>query len=175
MQTPDTAVITIRPADGPGDLAAVRALCWDYRAHLRSISTSEAELVATFYPEAKYHALMDTLESVHARPTGTILVAELHGNVVGCGMSHALDERTSEIKRLFVAPHGRGHGAAKGLMTALLQQARTDGFARVVLDTSRSLTAARALYTSLGMAERGPYQDIPDNALAQLLFFEATL
>ncbi len=169
------ATIKIRPNTLPSDLDAVRALCWDYRAHLQNLSDTEAGLVATFYPEPKYRALMETLETEHARPQGIILLAELNGQIIGCGMSRAIDPQTSEIKRLFVTAEGRGHGIARRLMTALMDQARDDGYARVVLDTSRNLTAARALYAAMGLQERGPYQDIPAHALPHLIFFEALL
>lgn len=165
----------IRPATTAQDLAAVRQLCWDYRDHLREVSSVDARLTETFYPVPKYAALMESLADAHARPHGIILLAELDGAPVGCAMSHALDAETSEIKRLFVAPQARGHRIARKLVAALMAQARRDGFSRVVLDTSVTLTAARALYASLGFAERGPYQDIPAEALPHLLFFEAPL
>ncbi|MEH6738251.1 MAG: GNAT family N-acetyltransferase [Sulfitobacter sp.] len=165
----------IRPATSPTDLEAVRKLCWDYRTHLASVSPIEAELTETFYPVPKYAALMDALETEHARPQGIILLAELDGAPVGCAMTHALDPQTSEIKRVFVAPEARGHGIARKLIDALMDQARTDGYSRVVLDTSVNLGPARALYANLGFSERGPYQDTPEDALPHLLFFEAPL
>ncbi|KEJ89573.1 acetyltransferase [Sulfitobacter donghicola DSW-25 = KCTC 12864 = JCM 14565] len=165
----------IRPATSPADLEAVRKLCWDYRTHLASVSPIEAELTETFYPVPKYTALMDALEHTHARPNGIILIATLDGAPVGCAMTHALDPETSEIKRLFVAPQARGHGAARKLIHALMDQARSDGFKRIVLDTSVNLAPARALYASLGFSERGPYQDVPEIALPHLFFFEAPL
>ena len=166
---------TIRPATTPEDLAAVRQLCWDYRAHLAASSPTDAELTETFYPVPKYTALMDSLETLHARPTGIILLAEHAGAPVACAMSHALFPDTSEIKRLYVAPQARGLGLARALVNALTEQAREDGFARVVLDTSRSLAPARALYAAMGFAERDAYQDIPASALPHLVFFEKPL
>lgn len=165
----------IRPATSPADLDAVRKLCWDYRTHLAGVSPIEAELTETFYPAPKYSALMDGLETEHARPQGIILLAELDGAPVGCGMTHALDPETSEIKRLFVAPDARGHGIARKLIAALMDQARADGYARVVLDTSVNLGPARALYANLGFTQRGPYQDVPETALPHLVFFEVPL
>ena len=165
----------IRPATTPTDLAAVRQLCWEYRAHLMDLSETDAEITRTFYPEPKYTALMDNLAQEHARPHGIILLAERGGVPIGCAMSHAVDSLTSEIKRVFVSPSCRGQGTARALMQALMEQARDDGFARVVLDTSVNLHAARALYTALGFAARGPYQEIPAAVLPHLLFFEANL
>ncbi|QUJ77789.1 GNAT family N-acetyltransferase [Sulfitobacter albidus] len=167
--------VQIVPATTEADLAAVRALCWDYRAGLIATSAEDARITETFYPIPKYTVLMDRLAAEHARPQGQILLARLDGAPVGCAMSHALDPKTSEIKRLYVSPAARSHGIARRLVTQLMAQARDDGFSRVVLDTSQRLTAARALYARLGFAERGPYQDIPEHALPHLVFFEAPL
>jgi GNAT superfamily N-acetyltransferase len=169
---PQTA---IRPATTSADLAAVRQLCWDFHAFLRGVSDVDADMTDTFYPVPKYTDLMDRLDTIHARPQGIILLAELDGAPVGCGMSHALDPATSEVKRLYVKPQARGHGLARKLVSALVAQAADDGFNRVVLDTSISLTAARALYASLGFVARGPYQETPASALPHLLFFEKAL
>ncbi len=167
--------IAIRPATTAEDIAAVRRLCCDYRSHLSGVSAIDAQLTETFYPVPKYTALMDALEQIHARPTGIILLAKLDQSPVACAMIHALDPDTAEIKRVYVAPAARRQGIARKLMLALMDSARSDGYARVVLDTSLTLGPARALYTSLGFAERDPYQDLPAEALPHLIFFEARL
>lgn len=165
----------IRPASTSADLAAVRRLCWDYRSHLSSVSAIDAQLTETFYPVPKYTTLMDALEQIHARPTGIILLAELDQIPVACAMIHALGPDTAEIKRVYVAPAARRQGVARKIMLALMDRARADGYARVVLDTSANLGPARALYASLGFTERGPYQELPAEALPHLIFFEAKL
>jgi putative acetyltransferase len=165
----------IRPATTDADMDAVRQLCWDYRAHLCAVSPIEAGITETFYPVPKYTALMEGLAQTHARPQGIILLASQNGTPAGCGMSHALDATTSEIKRLFVAPQARGHGIAARLMEELTAQARADGFARLVLDTSVNLGPARALYTRLGFQSCPPYQPIPEAVLPHLVFFEKPL
>lgn len=167
--------LCIAPAISAEDIAAVQQLCWDYRSHLASVSPVEAKLTETFYPIPKYNALMATLETEHSRPQGIMLLAKLNGAPAGCAMSHALDPLSSEIKRLFVAPCARGHGIARKLVEGLMEQAHNDGFTRVLLDTSLNLGPARALYASMGFSERGPYQDIPAEALPHLVFFEAAL
>ena len=50
------ADVTIEPATTPEDLAAVRELCWAYRAYLRDFAPAERRITEVFYPEAKYAA-----------------------------------------------------------------------------------------------------------------------
>jgi GNAT superfamily N-acetyltransferase len=168
--------ITIKQASEPADLDAVRALCWDYRQFLLTHSDIDREITETFYPVPKYAALMADLPRIHARPAGVMLLAlDAAGQPVGCGMIHPLDPRTSEIKRVFVTDAARGKRVASTLCEALITQARNDGFERVVLDTSRTLTAAQALYARLGFEARGPYQPIPADIVQDLRFYELSL
>ena len=69
----------------------------------------------------------------------------------------------------------RGAGAGEALCTALIDQARTDGYRTLLLDTSKAFTGARALYKRLGFRERGPYQPVPDIAKDLLCYYEFTL
>ena len=165
----------IRAAQSSADLNAVRSLCWAYRDYLLNFAPAEREMTEVFYPEAKYREVMTELPQLHARPRGIILLAEVEGTVVGCGMSHPLTDSVSEIKRLYVTDAARGTGAGKAICAALIQQARDDGFDQVMLDTSRSFAAARALYTRLGFAERGPYQPLPALAQDLVVFYELSL
>jgi GNAT superfamily N-acetyltransferase len=167
--------ITLSPAVSAKDLAAVRALCWDYHSFLLNNSDIDHAITETFYPAPKYEALMQGLAQEHARPQGIILLARLGDRAVGCGMTHGLDAQTSEIKRVFVSDAARGKGVAAQLCTALMDQARADGFTRMVLDTSRTLTGAQRLYTKLGFTPRGPYQPMPADVLPDLLFYEIAL
>ncbi len=167
----------IAPAVSDRDLEAVRRLCWAYREFLLNHTPVDRRITETFYPVPKYEALMARLPQEHARPRGIILLAREGpgGKALGCGMTHGLDRRTAEIKRVFVRPEARGRGIAAALCDRLVTQAREDGYARVVLDTSRSLAGAQALYDGLGFARRGPYQKIPEDLLPHLLFFERRL
>lgn len=167
---------TLRPATTPDDIAAVQKLCWAYRDYLTALEGVSAEVTSAFHPDTKYRALMESLPHLHARPTGLILLArDGAGTPTGCGMSHPLDAQTCEIKRVFVTPAARGIGLAAQICETLVEQARTDGFHRVVLDTHRLLRPAQRLYTRLGFQQRGPYQPIADTALPELVFYEKPL
>lgn len=168
--------ISLTAVTSAEDLDAVRALCWDYRTFLMDNNPVDLEITERFYPEPKYTTLMDGLAAEHARPKGIILLArDAYGTPAGCGMSHALDAQTSEIKRVFVPETHRSQGIAGQLCTALVDQAKADGFTRVVLDTSTHLPGAKHLYAKLGFAARGPYQPMPEDLIPHLLFFEKPL
>lgn len=167
---------TITHATAASDIAAVKELCWAYRQFLFEFTEVDRLITETFYPKPKYAALMEGLEAEHARPNGAILLARLaDGTPVGCGMIHAISPDSSEIKRVFVTDRARGHGVADAICSALIDQARADGFSRMVLDTSKTLSAAQRLYTKLGFVPCAPYQSIPEDMLPHLLFYEKAL
>jgi DNA-binding MarR family transcriptional regulator len=88
-------------------------------------------------------------------PSGSFLVARLDGEPVGCGGLKTLDRETGEIKRVWTAASARGIGVAGRIMQRLEELAKEQGFARLRLDTNRSLVEAQALYRKLGYQEIG--------------------
>jgi len=94
-------------------------------------------------------------------PSGSFLVARLDGEPVGCGGLKTLDRETGEVKRVWTAASARGIGVAGRIMQRLEELAKEQGFARLRLDTNRSLTEAQALYRKLGYHEIGRYNDNP--------------
>ena len=94
-------------------------------------------------------------------PTGRFLVARNDDEVVGCGALLRVDERTAEIKRMWVAPGWRGAGIGARLLAALEHEAADAGYTRVVLDTNAVLSEAIALYERSGYAPAERYNDNP--------------
>ena len=95
-------------------------------------------------------------------PAGSLLVAYLHREPVGCGaVKHHRDQGWSEIKRVWVADSVRGLGLGRRLLAELEGRARAAGSSTVRLDTHRSLTEAAALYRSAGYREIAAYNDNP--------------
>ncbi|WP_298912465.1 GNAT family N-acetyltransferase [uncultured Roseobacter sp.] len=169
------AGISIRAADMPRDLPAVQSLCWAYRDYLLNFNPNMRKLASVFYPEDAYRTLMADLPVKHARPKGIIFLAERDSVPVGCGMSHPLNGSDTEIKRVFVTDAARGSGAGKMVSQALIDQARADGYARILLDTNKEFEGARKLYEKLGFVERGPYSELPPGTEASLVFYEFIL
>jgi amino-acid N-acetyltransferase len=59
------------------------------------------------------------------------VVAELDGQIVGCGALHVLWADLGEVRTLAVHPDHRGHGVGADLLTALIGQARRLGLERL--------------------------------------------
>jgi GNAT superfamily N-acetyltransferase len=90
-------------------------------------------------------------------PWGLFLIARLDAVPVGCGGFKRMAPDTAEVKHLWVAPEHRGLGVARRLLEALEDAAVRAGYRRMVLDTSRHLTEAVALYHRSGYVEIAPY------------------
>ncbi|MGH3631552.1 MAG: amino-acid N-acetyltransferase [Sciscionella sp.] len=70
-------------------------------------------------------------------------VAELDGDLVGCGALHVLWEDLAEIRTLAVRQAVVGHGAGHALVARLIDLARELGLARIFVLTFETLFFAR--------------------------------
>jgi len=97
-----------------------------------------------------------------APPTGVCLVGfGDDGTPLAVGAVKRLDDRTGEIKRMYVAPEGRSRGLARALLEALERAAGDLGYTRLRLDTGPRQPHARALYLSAGYREIANYNANP--------------
>jgi DNA-binding MarR family transcriptional regulator len=95
----------------------------------------------------------------YAEPSGLLMLARLRGEPIGCGALKFGPGHATEIKRMWIAPDGRGLGVGRRLLTALEDEARRRGARTVRLDSNRNLTEAIALYRSAGYAEIPAFND----------------
>jgi uncharacterized protein (DUF952 family)/GNAT superfamily N-acetyltransferase len=95
------------------------------------------------------------------RSKGMFIVGYLDGEPVAGGGVKTLEPMVGEIKRMYVAPHVRGRGVARRLLTALEDAARRLGHDRVRLDTGPEQPHAKLLYESAGYVEIGNYNQNP--------------
>jgi GNAT superfamily N-acetyltransferase len=77
-------------------------------------------------------------------------VAEVDGEIVGTVAVRPKDDRTCEIKRLYLRADKRGAGLGQRLYAHAEAFARRAGYARIWLDSSRRFASAHRLYQRNG-------------------------
>jgi putative acetyltransferase len=100
-------------------------------------------------------------ENEYAPPTGTFLLARQNNEFLGCGAFRRFSASDCEMKRLYVRPAGRNLGLGRRLALALIIEAKSLGYKRMVLDTLPTMQSAQALYQSLGFQPTEPYRYNP--------------
>ena len=96
------------------------------------------------------------LPGKYASPAGCVLLGWTAERVVGCVAMRPVDQHICEMKKLYVRPEARGTGLGRGLITAVLNAARTAAYHEIRLDVLPEFTAARALYAEFGFAPAAP-------------------
>lgn len=136
-------IITAVPAGDPRILRLVRDL--------------DADLAAR-YPDEPCTG------GAHVHPGIRFLLAEVDGRPVGCCavQPFPFPDTAAELKRMYVAPQGRGRGIATRLLAEAEHTATVLGHPEIRLETAVHQPEAIALYTRAGytpIPNYPPYQD----------------
>ncbi len=122
-----------------------------------------------------------TLPGHYGPPRGEILMARAGRAAAGVVALRPLlkfdgggasDDGACEMKRLYVRPAFRAAKLGRRLAERVLAEARRLGYRRIVLDTLKDMTAAQALYRTLGFDEIQAYYK---NPLPGVRYFALTL
>ena len=119
------------------------------------IAALNKELSRTYPEEGACHFRLDADEVADGR--GAFLIAWRTGKPIGCGAIRRIEERTGELKRMYVTPEERGRGIGRAILQALEGQARALGISRVVLETGIRQREALALYERAGFVRIAPF------------------
>ncbi len=142
----------IAPVRTPDDLAATITL---FRAYANSLP------IDLGYQD--FEGEMAVMPGKYAPPGGELLLARgSGGTATGCvGLRPISPDGCCEMKRLYVAPGGRGQRLGERLVDAVIEAAERIGYREMRLDTLPSMTAAIALYRKFGFVPMEAYYDTP--------------
>lgn len=153
--------MNIRHATTETEIAAARALFEEYAAWLGVDLCFQG-----------FAAELAGLPRLYAPPRGRLLLAWTGDSPAGCVALRQLGDSVCEMKRLFVRPSFRGQGVGRMLAKKIVAEARAIGYASMRLDTLPAMSAATALYESLGFARIPAYYVTP---LQDTMFMELKL
>lgn len=135
----------------PSDQATIRAMI------LAGFATRYAQIDETLNPD------IDDIHAHYSAQGETFLVAEMDGQIIGCGAlirENGSDE-TARIVRVSVDQAQARRGIGRMISMALLQNARLRGFHEVLVETNDDWDSALRLYQGLGFSE---YTRVPQPA-----------
>jgi carbonic anhydrase len=164
-------VVKITQVEAPDDIAGVEGLLREYAAWVLPL-TPVGDQAPTFQGLDQELA---TLPGSYAPPTGALLLATVGGRPAGCIALKGHDAHVAELKRLYVRPGFRGHHIGRGLVAALVAEARRLGFTRLVLDSHMSMTKAHELYMAAGFRKVETPADFPEILKPVVVFMEMAL
>ncbi|MDC1482439.1 GNAT family N-acetyltransferase [Ascidiaceihabitans sp.] len=167
--------ITVIAAESEVHFEAARYLCRDWVNWQLKVFPEKKDIILSVFDPIEYAKTLENLPSIHARPKGAIILASLDGDYVGCVMYQEMAPKLAEVKRLFVAESGRGHGVGHILLTEMFRHMKNDGYERTQFSSARFLTHARDLYEKVGFEEIPLPQDIPDELAETVYFMEKAL
>jgi len=128
--------------------------------YTRMLIAGEPEMVE-YLDQQDIRWEVDHLQEKYGGPNGRLYVALEDQRVVGCVALRPIDNESGELKRLYVVPEMRGQGIARALTRKVINDARSIGYRRLLLDTLPFLTEAIALYESEGFCRVEKYNDSP--------------
>ena len=105
--------------------------------------------------DAYYFSLVGEIQNRYAhvnRPENmqALAVVYIGQEPAAIGAWKRIDEKTAEIKRIYVRPAYRRQGVASALISALEVHSTQSGVMQFILETARTTDASHQLYLSLG-------------------------
>lgn len=120
----------------------------EWRDHFHRLNAAWLEQYFTIEPLDR--ELLENPERTILQPGGSIWFARLGDEVVGTGALLKESPGVYELGKMAVAPHCRGCGVGRALLTALIAEFHRCGGTQLLLESNRKLAPALRLYESMG-------------------------
>ena len=82
-----------------------------------------------------YDLELENLDKKYGLPKGRLYIATVEGDVAGCIALRNIDDKSCELKRLYVRPEFRGNQIGQMLIEQIISDARDIGYKQILLDT----------------------------------------
>jgi len=139
-------------------------------SEIAAFLAAHAEQLRSLTPPESTHVL--DLEGLR-RSDVRVWVARADDRIVGCGALKQLDAGSpgvghGEIKSMRTAPTWRGRGVGGAILERMLDEARSNCWTRVSLETGADdfFAPARRLYARYGFVECAPFGDYCDDPVS---------
>jgi putative acetyltransferase len=142
--------VDIRVAETLRDLADVRQLWREYWESLGLPMDFQG-----------FGAELEGLPGAYGAAGGVLLLASKEAEPAGTIAMRRLDERSGEVKRLYLRPQFRGLGLGRDLLAAVIAQATAIQYECLYADTLPSMMEALSLYQSVGFERVEAYSNTP--------------
>lgn len=114
----------------------------------------------------KYPEILNEIKAEYIRNTyegrSRFWIKSIDGKVVGsiAAIEDWRDEKTAEIKRLFVLPEFHGGGVGRALLNTAMEFIKRNDYDRIILHTDKGMTRAQSFYEKNGFSRFGENDDI---------------
>ena len=116
---------------------------------------------AKYLDQQNYDKELEDLKAKYAPPQGRLYIVFCKNDIVGCVALKQMDEKSGELKRLYVRDKFRNAGIGSLLVDKIITDAKEAGYTYLKLDTLPFLTEAIKLYEAKGFKRIEKYNDSP--------------
>ncbi len=116
---------------------------------------------AEYLKQQNFDKELEDLSKKYGMPYGRLYLLRCDGDAAGCIALRRIDEKSCELKRLYIKPAYRGRGISKKLVQLVISDAKEIGYQFILLDTLPFLKSAIKLYRSAGFYEIPKFNDSP--------------
>lgn len=101
------------------------------------------------------------LKSMYTLPNGGIILCKNENEFIGCVGVRKFDDRTGELKRMYIRDAYQNKGLGKTLLNEALALAKKCGYESIRLDTLNTMISAMNFYKKNGFKGTPPYYNNP--------------
>ena len=148
--------VEIHQVRNDADRDAAKALTWEFFEDQKAGYPDLVPNIERYIEDHRIAENLDRFGEMFEPPHGHTFLAWLGAAPVGLVKLRPYRETGGELNRMYVRPEGRGRGAGRKLVSALIATARECGHAYIHLASLRAMTTAQRVYAAHGFRYYNP-------------------